>query len=118
MNTPGVVVEVLAASALLSGGALTVVAGFGLLRLPDVAARLQAGTKPHVLGLLLICLGTAPLVSGPTQWAIGLVALFQLTTAPGLAQIVGRAAYRSGAGRDALVLDELEGRGEQQEPPR
>ncbi|HET7327731.1 MAG TPA: monovalent cation/H(+) antiporter subunit G [Nocardioidaceae bacterium] len=107
----GPVVDVLAAIALLAGGLLSVVAGIGMVRLPDVAARLQAATKPQVVGLLLICVGVAPYIAPMHALALALVALFQLTTAPVLAQLIGRAAYRSGAGRGALLRDDL------QDPP-
>lgn len=101
------VVEVVAAVALLAGAALALVAGLGLLRLPDVAARLQAATKPQVLGLVLVCAGVAPLLHGSEAVALILVALFQLATAPVVAQLVGRSAYRAGHARDRLVADDL-----------
>lgn len=107
MTWVGGLVDVLAAVALLSGGLLAVVAGLGLLRFPDVLARLQSATKPQVLGLLLVCLGVAPFLHGPQAVALVLVGLFQLVTAPVLAQLVGRAAYRRGQASQAVVLDEL-----------
>lgn len=104
-------VHVAAAVALLGGGVLAVVAGLGLVRLPDVAARLQAATKTQALGLVLICAGVAPLIGGGEALTLVLVALFQLATAPIAAQLVGRAAHRSGADRDTLVADEIRDRG-------
>ncbi|MEY9212785.1 monovalent cation/H(+) antiporter subunit G [Thermobifida halotolerans] len=110
MNALGAVVDVLAAVALLAGGALALLAGLGLVRLPDVASRLQAATKPQVLGLALICLGVAPLIDRNDVLALALVVLFQFSTAPIVAQLVGRSAYRSGTVRDSLVADELRDR--------
>lgn len=107
MSTLETVVQILAATALLAGGLLAVTGGLGLLLLPNVADRLHAATKPQVLGLLLVCAGTAPFVPNRQAFALGLVVLFQLTTAPVVAQVLGRAAYRHGTGRSALVLDEL-----------
>lgn len=104
-------VDVLSAVLLLSGSLLTLLAAIGLLRLPDALARLQAATKPQVLGFLLVLAGIAPQLSAAyLRLELVLVAVFQLATAPVLAQLVGRAAYRSGAARgDSLVTDELAG---------
>jgi multicomponent Na+:H+ antiporter subunit G len=93
----------------LIGGVLSCLLGaVGLLTFPDVTARLQAATKPQTLGLILILVGTA--VQLDFHYALGLilVALFQMLTAPILAQLVGRAAYRADSiRRDTLVIDEL-----------
>jgi multicomponent Na+:H+ antiporter subunit G len=46
--------------------------------------------------------------SGAAVWALVLVALFQMLTAPVAAHLVGRAGYRTGkVRRDLLVVDEL-----------
>ena len=55
MNAGQIVASVL----LLLGSALALVAGIGLVRLPDVFARMHAATKPATLGLLLVCVGAA-----------------------------------------------------------
>lgn len=91
------------------GGLLSVSAAVGMVFLPDVAARLQAATKPQVLGLLLVMLGAAPFLSWDSAVVLlALVGIFQLVTAPVLAQLVARSAYRAGAWRrDLLVVDEL-----------
>lgn len=93
----------------LIGGALSCLLGVvGLLRFPDVAARLQAATKPQTLGLVLILIGTAVQLDFGYASGLVLVGLFQMLTAPVLAQLVGRAAYRTdGIRRDTLVVDEL-----------
>lgn len=107
--TVQVVVQVVQAVLLLSGAVLTLLAAVGLLRLPDVLARSQAATKPQLVGLVLIILGVALAVGEPDEsLALILVALFQLATAPVLAQLVGRAAYRAHAIRhEALLTDDL-----------
>ncbi|GAB3974046.1 monovalent cation/H(+) antiporter subunit G [Plantactinospora veratri] len=104
-----VIVDVLAAACLLSGALLSLAAGLGLLRFPDLLSRMHAATKPQVLGLLLILTGTAlrlgTLVDITT---LVLVGAFQLATAPVAAHMVGRAAYRTGQfRRELLVTDEL-----------
>jgi multicomponent Na+:H+ antiporter subunit G len=102
-------VEVAGSVLLLSGALLSVLAAIGLLVLPDVGARLQATTKPQVLGLALVCAGAGLLVEDRTGLGLlALAVLFQLVTAPVLAQVVGRSAYRSGAiRRDRLLHDDL-----------
>lgn len=103
------VLEVLASVLLLGGAALAVVAAVGLLVLPDVAARLQAASKPQTLSLAMICAGAGLAVEDRTGLGLlGLVVLFQLVTAPVLAQVIARSAYRSGVLRsDRLLHDDL-----------
>ncbi|MCI2419066.1 monovalent cation/H(+) antiporter subunit G [Saccharopolyspora sp. K220] len=93
----------------LLGGALSCLLGaIGVLSFPDVAARLQAATKPQTLGLILVLIGTAVQLDFVYASGLILVGLFQMLTAPVLAQLVGRAAYRAdNIDRDTLVIDEL-----------
>jgi len=103
------VADVAAAICLLGGAFLAFAAGVGVLRFPDLLSRMHAGTKPQVLGLILMLVGLAlRLRSGGAVWALVLVAVFQLLTAPVAAHMVGRAGYRTGKIRDdLLVVDEL-----------
>ena len=101
-------VDVVSAVLLLLGALTCLLGAIGLVRLPDLPARLQAATKPQTLGLLLILAGTALRVPLESAATLVLVALFQVITAPVISQLVGRSAYRSGAvRRDGLVVDEL-----------
>src|SRR5699024_8449420 len=50
-------VDVVAAILLVLGTLLSAVAGFGLLRYPDVLSRMHAATNPQVLGLFLVLAG-------------------------------------------------------------
>lgn len=95
--------------ALLLLGALSCLMGaIGVITFPDVAARLQAATKPQTLGLLLVLAGAALRLPLQDAASLVVVALFQLLTSPVLAQLVGRSAYRSGSVRhETLVIDEL-----------
>jgi multicomponent Na+:H+ antiporter subunit G len=103
-----VVREVAAAGLMLLGGLSCLLGAIGLVRLPDLPARLQAATKPQTLGLALVLLGTALRVELASAVTLVLVVLFQVITAPVVSQIVGRAAYRSGGVPEgALVVDEL-----------
>ena len=117
--------DVVSAVCLLAGCALSLIAAIGLVRFPDLFSRMHAGTKPQVLGLLLILLGIGLRLR---DWSdIGMllaVAMFQLRTAPVAAHMIGRAAYRRGAvRRDTLLVDELtpaleSGSGEGEPPQR
>jgi multicomponent Na+:H+ antiporter subunit G len=102
------VIDVVAAVLLLLGALSCLFGAIGLVRLPSVLSRLQAATKPQTLGLFLVLAGTALRVPMDSAVTLVLVALFQVITAPVISQLVGRAAYRSGAlPDDALVVDEL-----------
>ncbi|MDG4829714.1 monovalent cation/H(+) antiporter subunit G [Solwaraspora sp. WMMD1047] len=105
----GTVADVLGAICLVLGASLSLAAGVGVLRFPDVLSRMHAATKPQVLGLLLILLGVALRLRSESDLAtLLLVGLFQLATAPVAAHMVGRTAYRSGRfRRDLLATDEL-----------
>jgi multicomponent Na+:H+ antiporter subunit G len=100
--------DVVAATLMLVGALSCLLGAIGLVRLPDLPARLQAATKPQTLGLSLVLLGTALRVELADAVTLVLVVLFQVITAPVVSQLVGRAAYRSGAiPEGALVVDEL-----------
>lgn len=102
------VLDVVSSALLISGAVFCLLGAVGLLSFPDVTARLQAATKPQTLGLLCILAGTGVQLEVRHASALVLVALFQMLTAPVLAQLVGRAAYGSGSiRRDSLVFDEL-----------
>ncbi|MFC0006237.1 monovalent cation/H(+) antiporter subunit G [Micromonospora siamensis] len=111
-----VVLDALGAVALVAGALLSLAAGIGVLRFPDVLDRMHAATKPQVLGVLFLLLGLALRLRTPADLGmIALVGIFQLATAPVAAQMIGRAAYRSGrVDRDLLDVDELA----EHEPPR
>ncbi|TDE00083.1 monovalent cation/H(+) antiporter subunit G [Jiangella asiatica] len=103
------VVEIASAVCLIAGSSLSLIAAIGLLRFPDLLSRMHAGTKPQVLGLLLILVGVGLRLRDWTDLGMLLaVAMFQLLTAPVSAHMIGRAAYRHDAVRaDTLVVDEL-----------
>ncbi|HET6257475.1 MAG TPA: monovalent cation/H(+) antiporter subunit G [Pseudonocardia sp.] len=100
--------DTVSAAFLLLGALSSLLGALGMVRLPDLLARLQAATKPQTLGLLLILAGTALRVELESAATLVLVALFQVITAPVISQLAGRSAYRSGTvRRDLLVVDEL-----------
>jgi multicomponent Na+:H+ antiporter subunit G len=101
--------EVITSVLLLFGAGLMLLAAVGVARLPDVFARLQAGTKAASLGLAAIFAGTAIATAGTVSVIKLLLAIaFQFATAPVAAHVIGRAAYRSGAPMwEGTVVDEL-----------
>ena len=109
MNDFDSVPDWIAAACLLVGAFLCLTAGLGVLRFPDVLSRMHAGTKPQVMGVLLIMIGGAIRLTGwSATWMLLLVAAFQLITAPVNAHMVSRIAYRRRhVRRDLLVVDEL-----------
>lgn len=88
--------ELLAGVALLLGGAFTLVAGVGLLRLPDVFMRMHASTKAGTLGAGLVAVAVALSAQEPgvASRAVGCL-VFLLLTGPVGAHLIGRAAART-----------------------
>ncbi|MBN2204485.1 MAG: monovalent cation/H(+) antiporter subunit G [Thermoleophilia bacterium] len=81
----------------VTGAILMALSGLGVLRLPDVLARLQAGTKAASLGLACVFAGAAllePSVSAVIKLVLSM--LFVFTTAPVAGHVIGRAAYEAG----------------------
>jgi multicomponent Na+:H+ antiporter subunit G len=113
--SPTDLLDVLVAVCLVAGGLLSLIAGIALVRFPDVLTRMHAATKPQVFGVLLILLALAvSLRSGAELATLVLIGGFQLATAPLAAQMIGRAAYRTGRVRsDLLEVDELAERDEE-----
>lgn len=115
------VIDWIAILFLLSGALLTLVAGIGLIRFPDLLARMHAAAKPQVLGLLLVLIGLAIrlIPVGTNVFNVGtlaLVGLFQIVTVPVGGHIAARVGYRSGRIRqDLLVEDALVERLEEKE---
>ena len=91
--------DVAAAVCLLAGAGLALTAGAGLVRFRNTLDRMHAGTKPQVLGVLLILL--AMWLRRPT-WATAapllIVAGAQVITISVAAYVVGRAVYQRGDG--------------------
>lgn len=88
------------------------IAGIGLLRMPDLYLRMSAATKASTLGLGLILLGTAVYFGelGVASRALATI-IFVFLTAPVSAHMIGRAAYSNGVPLwEGSEVDELKGR--------
>ena len=109
MSVLSQIADIVAVACLLAGAFLCLTAGVGLVRFPDVLSRMHAGTKPQVLGTLLVMVGGAIRLQGlAAAWMLLLVAAFQLLTAPVSAHMISRVAYRRRhVRRDLLLVDEL-----------
>lgn len=109
MNTWHTIVDTTALALLVVGALLSLTAAIGLLRFPDVLARLHAGTKPQVLGVLLVVAGVGLRVGISLDLGLLLLAgLFQMLTIPVSAHMIGRAIYRTGQAHTIhLVIDDL-----------
>ncbi|MGR6920824.1 cation:proton antiporter [[Actinomadura] parvosata] len=94
--------DVAAAGCLLVGSALALSAGVGLMRFRTTLDRMHAGTKPQVLGVLLVLL--AMWLHRPTWGYAGpllLIGVSQVITVSVAAYMVARAAYtRQSSGDD------------------
>jgi len=99
---------------LVTGTLFLLLGGLGLVRMPDVYNRIQAGTKATTLGTLLSLAGVAFL---HPEWSLKLllIGIFLLFTNPLSSQVVARAAHRTGASTaSATKIDLLEERREEQ----
>lgn len=107
----GIIWQIIGTGIMVLGVVLILIAGVGILRMPDLYTRMSASTKASTLGLGLILLGTAVYFGtlGITSRALATI-VFVLLTAPVSAHMMGRAAYTNGVKLwEGTQLDELDG---------
>ena len=101
------------------GAALVLLAGVGLLRLPDALTRASAVSKAAVLGVGLILLGV--MLDRPdlrTSAVVLAVLVLHVLTVPLSGLAIGTAGYAAGAARPpATTRDEPAEQGLAPEPP-
>ena len=94
------ILDVISALCIIGAALLSLAAGIGALRFPDLLSRMHAASKPQLFGLVLV------------MFAVGLqilIVLFQLFTVPVAAHMIGRAGYRTKhLRRSMLYRDELD----------
>jgi multicomponent Na+:H+ antiporter subunit G len=89
-------IDWIAAGFLLAGAFFCLVAGIGILRMPDVFGRMHAATKAGTLGLALICIAAMIEAESWHQMIEPLfVFVFMIASAPVGAHLIGRAAFRT-----------------------
>lgn len=106
-------IEIIGSLLILLGAFFLFSAGLGLLRMPDVYTRIQAGTKASTLGNILVLAGIG---FYHPDWALKLliVAFFVLMTNPLSSHALSRAAYRIGTPMArSSVVDALKGEAKQ-----
>lgn len=99
-------IDLLGGVLLVAGAAFLFLGGLGLVRMPDVFNRIQAGTKATTLGTLFTLGGIACL---QPAWGLKLllIGLFVLFTNPLSSQILARAAHRSGSAMAASTTVDI-----------
>ncbi|MBE0409372.1 MAG: monovalent cation/H(+) antiporter subunit G [Anaerolineales bacterium] len=104
--------DLVASFLLFIGSVFLLLAGIGIIRMPDLYSRIQASTKAATLGVGCVVLAMAFhfIDLGVTIRSL-LVIAFLFTTAPVAAHVIGRAAYFVGVPLwDMTIIDELQGR--------
>lgn len=99
--------ELVGSIVILVGAFFLFSAGLGLLRMPDVFTRIQAGTKASTLGNILVVAGLG--IYHP-DWSLKLliVAVFVLITNPLSSHALSRAAHAVGTPMaETTVVDAL-----------
>jgi len=84
--------EIIGAIITLIGAMFILFAGIGLLRMPDIYNRIQAGTKASTLGSMLTLLGIG-LIHPDWLLKIALLIIFIFISNPVSSHVLGRAAH-------------------------
>jgi multicomponent Na+:H+ antiporter subunit G len=107
--------QAISAVLMIIGTAFMLLAGMGILRMPDLFLRMSATTKAATLGVSFFLLALAVYFGdlGITSRALATI-IFVLLTAPVAAHMIGRAAYLDGIRLcEETVVDDLSGRYDQ-----
>lgn len=91
---------------MIIGGLFYLLGGLGILRMPDVFNRIQAGTKATTLGAFSLLIGVG--ISHP-DWLlkVGLIIVFIALSNPIGSSVLAKAAYKSEPLPNNLVQDDL-----------
>ena len=77
------------------GSLFLLLSAIGIIRLPDVYNRLQAGTKAATLGALSALFGVG-IIEPEWFWKCFVIAIFILLTNPVSSHAIARASYKAG----------------------
>jgi len=110
----GQLVDILGGVLLVGGASFLLFGGLGLMRMPDIFNRIQAGTKTTTLGTLLTLAGAACLQPA-WGWKLLLIGVFLIFTNPLSSQVLASTAHHKGVKKSPLTeVDRLaEDQGEQ-----
>jgi multicomponent Na+:H+ antiporter subunit G len=101
------VVDFIAGLLLVFGSFLVFLAGVGIIRFPDIYARMHAAAKAPTLGILAIAVGVSMSVrTAAATFILLLVVILQLLSAPMGTHLLARAVYRK-VERTTDSVDEL-----------
>lgn len=101
------VVDFIAGLFLVFGSTLVLLAGIGIIRFPDIYARMHAAAKAPTLGILAIAVGVSISVrSASATFVVLLVVILQILSAPMGTHLLARAVYRK-VERTTDAIDEL-----------
>jgi multicomponent Na+:H+ antiporter subunit G len=102
------ILDILSLLLIAIGALLILVAGVGIVRLPDLLMRMHASSKAGTLGAVCVLTAAAlHFVAFTSTVKVVLIILFLFLTAPVAAHMIGRASYRSGVSlSDETAFDE------------
>ncbi len=100
--------ELIGSLVILLGSIFLLLAGIGVVRMPDSYNRIQTGTKATTLGLILVLVGVG--IHHPAwSWKLILLIYFVLLSNPASSHALARAAHSLGIFKaDATLVDDLE----------
>lgn len=101
--------EIISAIIVLIGALFLFLGALGVVRMPDVYNRMQAGTKATTLGTILFSIGIG-LANFGSDWCgkVLIIILFVIATNPVSSNVIARAAHFSGIKLTKISLkDEL-----------
>ena len=98
--------EIISYIFMIIGGLFYLLGGLGVLRMPDVFNRIQAGTKATTLGAFALLVGIG--ISHP-EWLlkVALIIVFIAISNPIGSSVLAKAAYKANGQPDNLVHDDL-----------
>ncbi|PKG23650.1 Na+/H+ antiporter subunit G [Niallia nealsonii] len=106
-----IIINIITGTLIFLGAALTVVAAFGVIKLPDVYTRNHAASKSATLGIMCILLGTCLYffqTEGVFNSRLILAIAFIFITSPVAGHLVIRAAYNTNVPMcDHTIRDDL-----------
>ncbi len=87
--------EIIGALVTLLGSIFIFLGGLGIVRMPDLFNRIQAGTKASTLGTILSLFGLA-IINEAWIWKLLVIIFFVLITNPVSSNVISRAAHFRG----------------------